>query len=126
MKKTFIVFTLTLVAIGIGVGGIELAGEAYFYPDIPKPDYPFPGNRSEAWAPDFMTIKTDCYEFPNCYWLDFFFNVSVGALSPEINIPFTFKDYISGQDATINFIIETHSDSQVLSTRQSHKLNTNK
>jgi hypothetical protein len=53
-----------------------------------------------------------CYEFPNCYWLDFFHNVSVGSLSPEITIPFTFDDYVSGQDAAINFILETHRDNQ--------------
>ncbi|MGB7874990.1 MAG: hypothetical protein WBL25_11455 [Anaerolineales bacterium] len=53
-----------------------------------------------------------CYEFPNCYWLDFFHNVSVGSLSPEITIPFTFDEYVSGQDAAINFILETHRDNQ--------------
>jgi hypothetical protein len=51
-----------------------------------------------------------CYEFPNCYWLDFFFNVSVGSLSPEITIPFTFEDYVRGEDAAINFILETQGE----------------
>lgn len=52
-----------------------------------------------------------CYEFPNCYWLDFFVNVSVGSLSPEIVVPFTFEDYVFGEDAAINFILDTHGES---------------
>jgi hypothetical protein len=54
-----------------------------------------------------------CYEFPNCYWLDFFLNVSVGSLSPEITIPFTFEDYIMGEDPVINFIREKHRNARL-------------
>jgi hypothetical protein len=54
-----------------------------------------------------------CYQFPECYWLDFFVNVSVGSLSPEITIPFTFEDYVRGEDAAINYILEKHGDRDV-------------
>jgi hypothetical protein len=49
-----------------------------------------------------------CYEFPQCYWLDFFFNVSVGSLNPDIVIPFTFDDYYNGRDAVIDYIVNAH------------------
>lgn len=53
--------------------------------------------------------KNGCHQFPDCYWLDFFMNVSVGSLSPEITIPFTFEAYVMGQDAAMNHILEAHS-----------------
>lgn len=54
-----------------------------------------------------------CYEFPNCYWLDFLFNVSVGSLAPEMIIPFTFEDYVLGKDAAINFILEAEGNGKL-------------
>lgn len=50
-----------------------------------------------------------CHQFPECYWLDFFMNVSVGSLSPDSTIPFTFEAYVMGQDAAMNHILEAHS-----------------
>ena len=56
--------------------------------------------------------QNGCHQFPECYWLDFFMNVSVGSLSPDITIPFTFEAYVMAQDAAMNHILETHgSDS---------------
>ena len=45
-----------------------------------------------------------CYEFPNCYWLDFFYNVAVGSLSPDVYIPYTFEDYLQGKDAAVEYV----------------------
>lgn len=53
--------------------------------------------------------QNGCHQFPECYWLDFFMNVSVGSLSPDITIPFTFEAYVMGQDAAMNHILEAHS-----------------
>ncbi len=64
------------------------------------------------FATGLHDYKDGCSEFPNCYWLDFFYNVSVGSLSPEFTIPFTFDDYVAGQDAAINYILETHRGNQ--------------
>ncbi|MAT96973.1 MAG: hypothetical protein CL608_07515 [Anaerolineaceae bacterium] len=53
--------------------------------------------------------KNGCHQFPECYWLDFFMNVSAASLSPDITIPFTFEAYVMGQDAAMNHILEAHS-----------------
>jgi len=53
--------------------------------------------------------QNGCHQFPECYWLDFFMNVTVGSLSPEIAIPFTFEAYATGHDAAMNHILEAHS-----------------
>ena len=50
-----------------------------------------------------------CYRFPQCYWVDFLFNVSIGSLNPDIVIPFTFDDYLNGRDGVIDYIVSLHS-----------------
>lgn len=57
--------------------------------------------------------QNGCDQFPECYWPDFFMNVSVGSLSPEITIPFTFEAYVLGQDAAMQHILETHGSDSV-------------
>jgi len=74
------------------------------------------------FATGLHDYKNGCFEFPTCYWLDFFFNVSVGSLSPEITIPFTFEDYVMGQDAAINFILETPADNQFSVEPSTHEI----
>lgn len=53
--------------------------------------------------------RDGCHEFPDCYWLDFFNNVAVGSLSPDIRVPFTFADYAAGTDAALEVIIDRES-----------------
>lgn len=52
-----------------------------------------------------------CHAFPECYWLDFIYNVAVGDLSPEVSIPFTFEDYVKGRDSAIEFVIQNNGSS---------------
>lgn len=52
--------------------------------------------------------QNGCHRFPECYWLDFFMNVSAGSLSPDVVIPATFTDYVSGKDAAMHAILERH------------------
>jgi hypothetical protein len=57
--------------------------------------------------------QNGCDQFPECYWPDFFMNVSVGSLSPEITIPFTFEAFALGQDAAMQHILEMHGSDSV-------------
>jgi hypothetical protein len=58
MRKSIIVLLLMLLVISFSVISLELARISYFYPRIPKPDYPPPLNRTEAWQQDLDYFQT--------------------------------------------------------------------
>ena len=50
--------------------------------------------------------ENGCYDISRCFWPDFFKNVAVGSLSPDITIPFAFQDYVAGEDAAMTYILK--------------------
>jgi hypothetical protein len=47
-----------------------------------------------------------CWTLPNCYWLDFFNNVAIGSLDPDVEVAFSFADYAAGVDAVMEVVYE--------------------
>jgi hypothetical protein len=44
-----------------------------------------------------------CYSL-DCYWLDFFYQVPAGDLTPEIEMRWRFSDYAQGRDTVLEHV----------------------
>jgi len=59
-----------------------------------------------------MTFSTGLHDVAegcwrrHCYWTDFFYNVAVGRLDPELPVPESWRDYRAGRDAVLAAVLE--------------------
>ncbi len=122
MSKITTLFLRIIIMLAVGLLGLELARQAYFYPRIPAADYLPPPNRAEAWQQDLDYLRT--YVALNRPYtaeartvtLDLIDaltnnidNLSNAELKLDITIPFTFEAYVMGQDAAMKQILEAHN-----------------
>jgi len=46
-------------------------------------------------------VANGCYEWPECYWTNYFFNVATGSLDPDYPVGIRFSDYVAGRDPVL-------------------------
>ena len=54
----------------------------------------------------FVDMVNPCTDYSKCFWLGAFYPIEVDSLSPDILVPTTFADYITGIDPVMQRIAE--------------------
>ena len=54
-------------------------------------------------------VENGCPPFPQCYYLNYFYDVAVGKLDPDFPIESGYGDYMAGVDPVLDFVLAKHA-----------------
>ena len=66
-----------------------------------------------TFATGLHDYASGCHDWKACYWTDFFHNVAVGSLQPEIPVATRYADYLALKDPVVEKIFEIEQGRQM-------------
>ena len=69
-------------------------------------DFELPNSRmGMTFSTGLHDLANGCPPVPQCYYLNYFFDVAVGRLDPDIAVPTTVADYLAGRDPVLEAVL---------------------
>jgi hypothetical protein len=70
-------------------------------------DFELPNSRlGMTFNTGLHDVANGCPPFPECYFRNYFYDVAVGSLDPDVTIETRFEDYLAGVDPVLEFVLD--------------------